>query len=83
MKFKFYEIVTILKAILSADEHFLGIEKPSPKRHYTYTTEQLAAQAKFLESCLEHPALIVNIRSIITKLKAAPPKKYPSKKRHR
>lgn len=81
MKFKFYEIVTILKAILSADEHFLGIDKKPSPRHYT--TEQLAAQAKFLESCLEHPALIVNIRSIITKLNAAPPKKYPSKKRRR
>ena len=80
MKFNFYEMVTILKAILSADEYFLGIE-PSPKQHYT--TEQLAVQTKFLESCREHPALIINIQSIIAKLKKSPPKKHPSKKRQR
>lgn len=79
MKFNFFEMVTILRAILSADKHILSLD--IGKKYYT--DEQRAIVDKFFSACQECPSMIDQIQSIMAKLQSSPPKSYRKKRKRK
>lgn len=78
MKFDFYELTIIVRAILSADEYLLGIKDDSDR---TYSEDQLDVRSKFIYCCQMRPAIMARVRGLIAKLKHLPPKKHKKAKR--